>query len=333
MATVYVGSARSDENGKAYNGKAGDQKSGKEVSTQMWYKHSKGWRVFRAKNPEHAAKIAEIMKWACESDLIGYDQYQRHTLYKELARYAFEKVYLSKAVETDCSALVRVCLKFCGIDVPEEFRTGNMPKYLLDSGKFIELKGSKYEDQPDYLGKGDILITKTSGHTVVVLNNGDKYEGAASVIVPVKVFGVDILRKGDEGEAIKLMQTYLDKLGYDLGSAGKDGDFGSKTESALKAFQQDYDLEVDGEFGPKSHAAMMAAIDALMDIPALQPEPVGDLTVKDGSWRIRTGPGTAYPTAGFVHGGDKLSEIAPGKYIPVLFGGEVRWISRGALEE
>ena len=28
MATVYVGSARSDENGKAYGGRAGDQKSG-----------------------------------------------------------------------------------------------------------------------------------------------------------------------------------------------------------------------------------------------------------------------------------------------------------------
>lgn len=55
MATVYVGSARSDENGKAHSGKAGDQKSGREVSTQAWYKHSKGWRVFRAKNPAHAA--------------------------------------------------------------------------------------------------------------------------------------------------------------------------------------------------------------------------------------------------------------------------------------
>jgi hypothetical protein len=34
--TVYVGSARSYENGEAYNGQAGDQKSGNEVSTQAW---------------------------------------------------------------------------------------------------------------------------------------------------------------------------------------------------------------------------------------------------------------------------------------------------------
>ena len=53
---VKIGSARIDENGNARGGKAGDQ-TGKEVSTQNWYKHSKGWRVFRAINPEKAAKI------------------------------------------------------------------------------------------------------------------------------------------------------------------------------------------------------------------------------------------------------------------------------------
>lgn len=329
--TVYVGSARSDENGKAYNGAAGDQKSGKEVSTQMWYKHSKGWRVFRAKNPEHAAKIAEIMRWACENDLIGYDQWNRHTLYKELAAYAFAKVYLSKAVETDCSALVRVCLKFCGIDVPEEFRTVNMPKYLLDSGEFIELKGSKYTDQPDYLGAGDILVTKTSGHTVVVISSGDKYEGV--IESKPKEFGVDILRKGDEGEAVRLMQTYLDQLGYDLGSAGKDGDFGPKTEEALKAFQRDNNLTADGEFGEKSHAAMMVLIEKQNDIPQVPSLNPGDLTVKPGSWRIRTGPGTAYATSGFVDGGEKLTKIDLGEWVPVLYKGEVRFISKNALKE
>ena len=336
MATkVYVGSARSDENGRAYGGQAGDQKSGREVSTQLWYDHSKGWDVIRAKDPAKAAIIGDAMQAACDNNNIGYDQHQRYNLFKEAQKVGFDLSKISVPAECDCSELVRNCCAAAGIlDLPSSgFRTGNMVKNLLATGEFVQLKGSKYEDQPDYLGKGDILITKTSGHTVVVLNNGDKYEGAASVIVPVKVFGVDILRKGDEGEAIKLMQTYLDKLGYDLGSAGKDGDFGSKTESALMAFQQDNNLEVDGEFGSKSHAAMMAAIDALMDVPALSPEPVGDLTVKDGSWRIRTGPGTAYPTAGFVKGGEKLSEIAPGKFIPVLFNGEVRWISRNALEE
>ena len=58
---VKIGSARIDENGRAYNGKAGDQ-TGNEVSTQNWYLHSKGWRVFRAKNPGVAEKIAICMR-------------------------------------------------------------------------------------------------------------------------------------------------------------------------------------------------------------------------------------------------------------------------------
>ena len=72
---VKVGSARIDENGKAHSGKAGDQ-TGKEVSTQNWYLHSKGWRVFRTKNPSVAEKIAQCMERACKNSKIGYDQYQ-----------------------------------------------------------------------------------------------------------------------------------------------------------------------------------------------------------------------------------------------------------------
>ncbi len=59
---VKVASARSDENKAAHGGKAGDQ-TGKEVSTQNWYLHKKGWRVFRAKNPGVAEKIAEQGDW------------------------------------------------------------------------------------------------------------------------------------------------------------------------------------------------------------------------------------------------------------------------------
>ncbi len=83
MSKVIIGSARGDENGGAYGGKPGDQ-TGREVSTQAWYKHSKGWRVFRAKRPEAREKIACDMQSACDNPKIGYDQYDRLTLYDEL---------------------------------------------------------------------------------------------------------------------------------------------------------------------------------------------------------------------------------------------------------
>lgn len=330
MKTVYVGSARSDENGKAYGGKAGDQKSGREVSTQAWYKHSKGWRVFRAKRPETAAKIAEIMAWACGTDLIGYDQWNRHTLYNELKRYAFQKTYLSKAVETDCSALVRVCLAFCGIDVPEGFRTGNMPANLLATGEFVELKGSKYTDQSAYLGAGDILVTKTSGHTVVVLNNGAKYE----VTVEAKPYalGDRTLRNGDEGEDVKLLQSYLIDLGYDLGRWGADGDFGDATELAVEKFQRDHKLGVDGIYGPKSHAALMEAIDA-----QAAPEAARSVEIVGGQCWVRSAHNTGGAKLGVVKAGTVLpyGGQTEGGWLLVAYDNQNGWVSGkyGKLKE
>ena len=169
---VKVGSARIDENGKAKGGKAGDQ-TGKEVSMQNWYKHSKGWRVFRAKDPNKALLIARDMQYACANNNIGYDQSQRDTLYNVAKEVNFNCNLVKKKCETDCSALVRVCCAYAGIMLPN-FRTANEGKVLLASGAFDEMTGVKYTDSSSYLCAGDILVTKTSGHTVVVLNNGTK---------------------------------------------------------------------------------------------------------------------------------------------------------------
>ena len=169
---VKVGSARIDENGKAKGGKAGDQ-TGKEVSTQNWYKHNKGWRVFRAKDPEKSNMIAQDMQWACDNKHIGYDQSQRLTLYNVAKEVDFNCKKVNKDCETDCSALVRVCCAYAGIMLPN-FRTPTEPGALLESGEFVEMKGAKYTDSSDYLKRGDILVTKTQGHTVVVLNDGVK---------------------------------------------------------------------------------------------------------------------------------------------------------------
>lgn len=171
---VKIGSARIDENGKAKGGKAGDQ-TGKEVSTQNWYLHSKGWRVLRAIDPDRAKLIADDMQYACDNKHIGYDQGQRLTLYNEAKQYGFNCSKVTKNCETDCSALVRVCCAYAGIMV-SNFRTTNEANILLKSGYFVEMKGTKYQNSSDYLRRGDILVTKTQGHTVIVLTNG-KYAG------------------------------------------------------------------------------------------------------------------------------------------------------------
>ena len=57
------------------------------------------------------------------------------------------------------------------------------------------------------------------------------------------------LRKGSSGEYVTLLQTMLIQRGYDLAPYGADGKFGSKTETAVKTFQRDNGLTVDGVVG------------------------------------------------------------------------------------
>ena len=64
------------------------------------------------------------------------------------------------------------------------------------------------------------------------------------------------LRKGDAGPYVTLAQTELIQRGYDLGSWGADGKFGNATEKAVKQFQQDWGLTVDGVIGPKTWAML-----------------------------------------------------------------------------
>ena len=64
------------------------------------------------------------------------------------------------------------------------------------------------------------------------------------------------LRKGDSGTDVKELQEALLREGYDLGSYGADGKFGSETLSAVRAFQHDNGLTPDGIVGPKTLAAL-----------------------------------------------------------------------------
>lgn len=61
-------------------------------------------------------------------------------------------------------------------------------------------------------------------------------------------------QKGDNGVNVKRLQTCLNKYGFSCGTV--DGMFGTKTESAVKAFQKKYKLTVDGLFGAKSLAKL-----------------------------------------------------------------------------
>lgn len=167
---VTVGSARIDENGRARGGKAGNQ-NGRELASQAWYKHEKGWVVLRAVDPGQAEKIALAMERAIANRHIGYDQDGRLTLYKAAEKVGFDPGRVTADVGCDCSSLVRVCLAFAGIATPN-FTTATEAKVLLATGRFRQLTGPEYTDRADRLERGDVLVTRSQGHTVVVLSDG-----------------------------------------------------------------------------------------------------------------------------------------------------------------
>lgn len=170
--SVRIGSARINEKGTTTGGKAGDQTGG-EVSTQDWYMHTKGWTVIRAKNPDARERIARNMEAACVNNHIGYCQTHRTTATAAAKAYGYDLSRLNQDVEVDCSELVRICCLYAGIQVGT-FNTASQVSALRATGSFEVLTDGKYCNGPDHLLRGDILVTRSKGHTVVVLDDGEK---------------------------------------------------------------------------------------------------------------------------------------------------------------
>lgn len=317
---VKVGSARIDERGKITGGKAGDQTKN-EVGTQNWYKHSKGWRVLRPIDRQVGIQMAKCMQMACDNNKIGYDQTGRNTLYKVAQPYNFDVSKVTTDTETDCSALVRVCCAYAGITV-KDFVTSGEASALLATGKFVELKDTKYTNKSDYLRTGDVLVTKTKGHTVIVLNDGPKVEEA--VVEEKYNLGDRILKNGMEGDDVKELQSMLIQAGYDLGKWGADGDFGDATEIAVREFQKKTKLDVDGQVGPQT----------LKKLEELLPDEVikdaKKVTIINGNCYVRIAGNKNSESIGIARKGETftyLNETSTEGWNKIQFEGKEGWVS------
>lgn len=170
-----IGHASRDENKQYKNGQSGDQ-DGLEVCKRSWF--NRPWKIIlRAKNKDTREKIAHAMELACANNHIGYDQYQRNTLWNDIKNKHFDPSKTSKSVETDCSALVCVCCAYAGIPVQylmingNSLTTSSMERYLMASGEFELLTDNKYLISDKYLLRGDILVYPKH-HTAVNLDDG-----------------------------------------------------------------------------------------------------------------------------------------------------------------
>ena len=235
---TIIGSARIDERGKASGGKAGDQKQTSspdykgEVSMQNFYVSSKGWYILRAKNPDIAANIALAMTIACNNPNIGYNQARRLDIIKA-------GTHATTPTSCDCSSLVRQCVRESGIEVGN-FTTANEVSVLMATGQFEKIAYTK--NTTLYLG--DILVTKTKGHTVIITSGATRSQNA--IATPT-------VKMGSKGDNARLLQHNLNQCGYNL---EEDGDFGKLSTAALKDWQAKNGLVSDGIYGKKSEAKM-----------------------------------------------------------------------------
>jgi hypothetical protein len=244
---ILIGHASIDENGKAIGGAVGDQ-SGKEVCTRSYYMHSKGWYLLRPKSIVHANAIAEAMLRACRNDNIGYDQGNRSGIIKYGTRTMVK-------TECDCSSLVRQCvIEGTGVN-SGNFTTANEVS-TLQATRLFEPAIAVTSSTVIY--NGDILVTKTKGHTVIVVDGNPRkstptytqkdFIREVQAILGAKVDGIggpETLSKtitvstilNRKHAIVRTIQKYLNSIGYDCGTV--DGVAGKKFTAAVKAYQKD----------------------------------------------------------------------------------------------
>lgn len=168
-SNIKIGSARIGENGNIVKGKKGDQKQSDvsygdwkgEVSMQEFYVHKKGWTVARPKE-ELRHMLGFYMVRACSNENIGYNQSERDGIYK----YGTDSKVKTNC---DCSSLVVQCIRELGfVNFPNcttQNLIQNMMWRLSDHFTFFEF----IDEKKTPLKIGDVLCTKTKGHTAIVV--------------------------------------------------------------------------------------------------------------------------------------------------------------------
>lgn len=216
--------------------------------------------------------------------------------------------------------------------------------YYIGNGKVIEFKGFSYGCKETVLSAGKW----THWYMLPFIDYGTDANtdtpAQGSTTEPIKyTLGSRLLKRGSKGDDVAHLQSILvEEMGYDLGTYGAkgdgvDGNFGEKTEKAVKRFQSFAQIEVDGKYGSITHKALMGVLD---DIAKGENGSDGDDTpdtpsskhiyVTGSSVNVRSGPATTYKVLTRVNKGDTMPYIATAEALgwhAVEIGGKIGWIS------
>ena len=230
------------------------------------------------------ADCSGLFSWAFRQ-LGGYMYHGSDTMYR---KYCANKGELNKGKRTDCSTLKpgtavfvwngkkysHVGLYIGGNTVIEAMGTINgVTTSKVTATKWThwgELQGVDYSDAGDGSeGTGESPATAGGGNIAGdKVNRNEQSPQCGAATIEVADTAKPTLRKGSKGAAVTELQTMLLKLGYDLGPCGIDGDFGKATEVAVRSFQSDHRLMVDGVVGKNTWAELEKMINAISVKPS-----------------------------------------------------------------
>ena len=128
----------------------------------------------------------------------------------------------------------------------------------------FEVLTGKYINSAAYLMPGDILLNEAH-HTAcnVTLGSASRSGSTSTIVINPSNSSTSsnsvYLKKGSKGSDVKHIQEMLIACGYSCGSYGADGDFGNATEAAVRKFQTDTFILIDGVVGPETLKKLEAA--------------------------------------------------------------------------
>ena len=225
--------------------------------------------------------------------------------------------------------------------IPPQYRVAGAAVFWGDSASDIHHVGFLYEPVDPADPEGDWYLIEARGvmYGVVrtlLLNRKPNFWGwmtryfdyaaAGSALPEAGALGDRTLENGMSGEDVRELQTDLLRLGYDLGRWGADGDFGDATEEALRQFQRDRKLQVNGTLDAATLSALKAALTRL-EKPVANPKAV---RIQGGKCYVRDAPDKTGKKLGVAHENDSYpyaGETSENGWLKIEYKGRTGWVS------
>lgn len=170
----------------------------------------------------------------------------------------FDQEYEPKILALSNKTRTDIVLKFletvkaagrtCGLYSSTNFLTTKLQANRLTA---YPLWLAEYGSKLHYTGKVWAWQYTSKGRVAGIRGNVDCNHGYFAQTKPTDT---NLLRKGDTGSAVKLLQHRLVLIGNQL---TEDGIWGIKTDTAVRNYQYKAGLTVDGIVGPKTQAALI----------------------------------------------------------------------------